>query len=116
MIVVAARTVLTFACLMVIGSLLMLIFVRPGTGEFVITVVTLLLGALLVTLSGVVLRTAYVRETTMLMTDIMTDIETEIETDAEPALGDPDVLDLPETPLRPSENPRTPQVRTKEEL
>lgn len=112
MIVVAARTVLTFACLMVIGSLLMLIFVRPGTGEFVITVVTLLLGALLVTLSGVVLRTAYVRETTMLMTDI----ETEIETDTEPALGDPDVLDLPETPLRPSENPRTPQVRTKEEL
>ncbi len=102
MIVVAARSVLTFACLMVVGCLLTLAFVRPGTGEFVITVVTLAVGGLLLALSAVVLRATYVRETSM------------IEIDPEPA--NQISQNLPETPLRPSENPRTRPGRTKEEM
>jgi len=65
-IAVAARSVLTFACLMLVGSILMLLVVRPGTAEFVISVVTLLLGGLLLAVSAVVLRASYARETVFL--------------------------------------------------
>lgn len=93
MIVVAARSILTFACLMVIGSLLMLVFVKPGTGEFVITVVTLLLGGLLLAIAATILRTAYVRETTVI-----------------------EVEDLSEHPATPQNNTRARSGRTKEEM
>lgn len=93
MIIVAARSVLTFACLMVIGSLLMLVFVRPGTSEFVITVVTLLIGGLLLAIAAVVLRAVYVRETTLI-----------------------ELVDLPQNPSPPHDNPRPGPGRTKEEM
>lgn len=100
MIIIAARAVLTFACLMIIGSLMMLIWVRPGTGEFVITTVTLVLGGLLLAVAVLILRAVYAKDHTIHISD------------------DPAIAEVEKTPggsPPEQETLRTRQGRTKEE-
>ena len=103
MIVVAARSVLTFACLMVIGSLLLLLVVPPGSGEFVITVVTLGLGGLLLAIAAFILRAVYVHETSFI----------DLDEAGGPAEETPD---LPQAPARTHDHTRTLPGPTKEEM
>jgi hypothetical protein len=51
-----ARAILGLAMFLVVGALLMLLLVAPGTGEFVITVTSLALGVLLAALAVPLIR------------------------------------------------------------